>query len=330
MLDKNLAEDIRMKLARNEMEDAFEQLIVQVKRTAWYNEVTLLSGQFYDLKTGQRSGLISFEDANLKKNQIRNALLDLLQEIEKQRYQETLRNLQPRPQPTQIDDHSGVRFINSILFKVVYLDIPSSLETQLIQFADEEQYVRGVEVGPYFEWVILRDRNLFWKYSVPETLGEKLWEFYENKEHIKQVALGPVDDFVVLRGSYGYYYSGIPQKLADCIVKRYNNKEDINYVALGKDNSWVLIYSRNGYESDGASEDLRNQLWEFNKANDDIKQVALGPNNTFALLRGNKGFYISAGVPQDFYDKMFELHEIAHEIKSVSLLDNGGWLILYM
>ncbi len=334
MLDKNLVDSIRMMVARNELEEAFEELFGQVKSTAWASEVIMLSGRFYDLKTGERKKLIPFETASHEKNQIRNALLELLEHMENRRHQETLQsqNTKPKPEPTSapIESTTGMQIVHSKLFKVAYRDIPSSLETELLKFAEEEHFVRSIEIGPYYDWVLIRDRNLFWKYGVPETLGEKLWEFYENKEHIKQVALGPAEDFAVIRGSYGYYYSGIPQKLADCIVTRYNNKEEINNVVLGKNGAWVLVYSRNGYESDGVSEEVRNQLFEFNKNNDDIKQVALGSNETFSLLRGNKGFYISAGVPQDFYDKMFELNKTAHEIKSVSLLDNGGWLILYV
>lgn len=327
IIDETIAETIRMMLARDEMENAFEELFGKVKRTSWADEVIILSGRFHELKSGLRTGIVSFEKATLEKNQIRNSLLDLLEDMQKKQSLEALQELKPALTPPPKTD---VRSIYSTKFRVVYRDIPTMLETQLKRFAEEEQFVRGIEIGPYYEWVIMRDRNLFWQYGVSKLMEEKLWEFYHANEHIKQLSLGSNGEFVIIRGSYGYFYSGIPQALITELEKRYAEQQDITQVVLGANDSFVMIYGYNGYQTSGMPQALIDQLWNFNQKNENIKHVALGPRETFAILQGSVGFYISAGVPQDFYDKMFELNKTANEIKQVVLLQNGGWLILYV
>lgn len=79
---KKFAERIGDLLGKDELEVAIKELSNLMKRSGKLNEALIQSARLNDVMTQIRMGTISLEDANITKNQIRFAILSLLNEIE--------------------------------------------------------------------------------------------------------------------------------------------------------------------------------------------------------------------------------------------------------
>ena len=69
-------------LGRDELEAAIKELSELMKRSGKLNKALVQSARLNDVMTQIQMGTISMEDANITKNQIRFAILSLLNEIE--------------------------------------------------------------------------------------------------------------------------------------------------------------------------------------------------------------------------------------------------------
>ena len=87
MRQQTFFQDIRELIARDELEQALQQLRLLLDNTPQLNEVLQQSGRFADIRKQIRLGVVSHAEATLTQNQIRYALLELLDEIGKQQDQ---------------------------------------------------------------------------------------------------------------------------------------------------------------------------------------------------------------------------------------------------
>ncbi|MEO1261442.1 MAG: NB-ARC domain-containing protein, partial [Bacteroidota bacterium] len=83
--------NIRQLIGDGQMEEAIRQLKVLLANSPKLNEALLHSGRWNDVLQQIRKGTVTHEDANVTKNQIREALLQFIQEIENQQQEPTLR-----------------------------------------------------------------------------------------------------------------------------------------------------------------------------------------------------------------------------------------------
>jgi predicted HTH transcriptional regulator len=84
MLPQEFIDNIRNLVAKNERGNAIKLLNTMLRSSPKLNEVILQSAQHHDIIKQIRIGVLNEEQANKSKNQIRNRILDLLQEIEEQ------------------------------------------------------------------------------------------------------------------------------------------------------------------------------------------------------------------------------------------------------
>ncbi|MCB0653370.1 MAG: hypothetical protein KDC85_18995 [Saprospiraceae bacterium] len=84
MNSKQFIVAIRQKIAGDEIQDAITALQVLLANSPKLNEILIQSARHTDIMKHIRLGTVDFEQANVTKNQIRLALLDLLSEVEKQ------------------------------------------------------------------------------------------------------------------------------------------------------------------------------------------------------------------------------------------------------
>ena len=84
MTSRQLFHHIRDLIARNELEQALQQLQQLLANSPKLDEALQQSGRFADIRKQIRLGVVSHAEAALTQNQIRHALLELLGEIEKQ------------------------------------------------------------------------------------------------------------------------------------------------------------------------------------------------------------------------------------------------------
>jgi hypothetical protein len=82
MENKAFLEQIRHLIGNNELQQALEQLRALLENSPKLDEVILQSARFQDIRQQIRLGRVSHADAQVTKNQIREGLLDLLQEME--------------------------------------------------------------------------------------------------------------------------------------------------------------------------------------------------------------------------------------------------------
>ncbi len=82
MKNSDFVQQIRNFIAKDQLGEALKQLQLLLKDSPRLNEAILQSGRFADIQQQIRMGIISTEDANLTKNQIRTGLLNLLSELE--------------------------------------------------------------------------------------------------------------------------------------------------------------------------------------------------------------------------------------------------------
>ena len=87
MRQQTFFQNIRELIARDELEQALQQLRQLLDNTPQLNEVLQQSGRFADIRKQIRLGVVSHAEATLTQNQIRHALLELLDEIGKQQAQ---------------------------------------------------------------------------------------------------------------------------------------------------------------------------------------------------------------------------------------------------
>ena len=71
-------------IATDKLSEALNQLRSLLENAPQLNDVLLQSGRFHDIIRQIRQGLVSFEEANVTKNQIRFGLLGLLREVEQE------------------------------------------------------------------------------------------------------------------------------------------------------------------------------------------------------------------------------------------------------
>lgn len=75
---KQKKEEIRQLLAANKLEEAFDELVSMFQNSPQSNELVLQSASFHRLKEAKRKGSINWEKAQAAKNQIIDALLQIL------------------------------------------------------------------------------------------------------------------------------------------------------------------------------------------------------------------------------------------------------------
>lgn len=75
---KKKKEEIRQLLAANKLEEAFDELLSMFQDSPQSNELVLQSASFHRLKEAKRKGSINWEKAQAAKNQIIDALLQIL------------------------------------------------------------------------------------------------------------------------------------------------------------------------------------------------------------------------------------------------------------
>ncbi len=68
-------------IGKGELESAIQELSHLLKHSKKLNEIVLQSARYHDIKKQIRLGTVDFENANVTKNQIRAALLDIIREV---------------------------------------------------------------------------------------------------------------------------------------------------------------------------------------------------------------------------------------------------------
>jgi len=84
MNPSNFLQQIRQAIAKDELENALQQLHQLLQNTPKLDEITLQSARFHAIRKQIRIGVINPEKADLTQNQIRASLLELLQVLEKE------------------------------------------------------------------------------------------------------------------------------------------------------------------------------------------------------------------------------------------------------
>jgi len=79
---KERTEKVRYEIAKGSISTAFEILNEIAKSKENRNAVIILQNQYQQLKSNERLGLLSFQEASLKRNQILSSILSLLDDIE--------------------------------------------------------------------------------------------------------------------------------------------------------------------------------------------------------------------------------------------------------
>lgn len=79
---KQKKEEIRQLLAANKLEEAFDELLSMFQDSPQSNELVLQSASFHRLKEAKRKGSINWEKAQTAKNQIIDALLQILNTLD--------------------------------------------------------------------------------------------------------------------------------------------------------------------------------------------------------------------------------------------------------
>ncbi|NUO00076.1 MAG: hypothetical protein HUU01_05615 [Saprospiraceae bacterium] len=79
---ENFINNILTLISKNDLKTAIDELGQFLKRSPKLDELILQSARFNDVTQQIRMGTIDFEDAAIAKNKIRNAILDLVREIE--------------------------------------------------------------------------------------------------------------------------------------------------------------------------------------------------------------------------------------------------------
>ena len=75
MSNKNFIANIRQKIADDYIKEAIDQLRQLLENSPQLSEILLQSARYNDILRQIRQGIVSFEDADITKNQIRVALL---------------------------------------------------------------------------------------------------------------------------------------------------------------------------------------------------------------------------------------------------------------
>lgn len=84
MLTKNqIITDVRNFIAKDELSNAIELLSRILENDKSLDELIIQSAKKYRIEKEVRSGIVSYEDASITKNQITNALLEICRNIEK-------------------------------------------------------------------------------------------------------------------------------------------------------------------------------------------------------------------------------------------------------
>ena len=82
MTPKKFFQQIRTKLANDQIETALKQLQLYLADSPKLDEIIQQSGRFAQLRKQIRLGVVKHSDASLTRNQIRLSIFDLLQEVE--------------------------------------------------------------------------------------------------------------------------------------------------------------------------------------------------------------------------------------------------------
>lgn len=87
MISAELKQTIKNLLADGEIEEALDLLINESQNQRHYNIVVTISGQFNELKRKSLTGVMEQEDEEVRMNQIRNAILEFLDNVQENNIQ---------------------------------------------------------------------------------------------------------------------------------------------------------------------------------------------------------------------------------------------------
>ena len=104
-------EELRTLLAKDELESVLEKLQYYLKNSKALDEVILHSASYNDVMKQIRMNTIDFKDADVKKNKIRYALIDIVGVLEDEA--ENNPTLQQEIERVQADFANSIRVDNS-------------------------------------------------------------------------------------------------------------------------------------------------------------------------------------------------------------------------
>lgn len=207
-------------------------------------------------------------------------------------------------------------------------NVPSDLKDIIESLRTQNYAVKNVSVSPSNGWVVLYGRNATYYKGISQEAVTKLQELADADDEIRQVVLGPNSQYLITGNKNGWQ-SGMPQDMMDKLWALHYQGISARQVELGPNLAWLIIGTNNDFWYNGMPLQLINKLNEVKTRGNIIKHVDIGPSWQWVVLEGTNGYWLSPSYSQTLLDKLKELHDTNREIKSVSLLDNGGWILFY-
>jgi hypothetical protein len=340
-------EEVKDRIRRGDTRGALGLLAVLVSRGPHAAKVVLLEGQLNQLESELGLGLLDPADADIRRNRINAATLQLVQRLESEDGPglgpSLLRTRLRWVLPAAILLLAALAWwwsrsrpatspaAPSRAFRYAAHGVSSTLTRRLDTLQAAGEAVHHVALGGQGEWIALYGRNGYWQYDVPARLVAALDSLRAEDAEFHGVLLASSSDYLVWYDKNGFRYRSrggeMAPDLPDTLARYAAAGRPVKTVALSP-GGFVLLWDYNGYVCRGADNQLLERLRRLNREEVEFHHVAVDRRGNWLLLFGDNHFSWS-NIDRSLLDTLQNLTARGARLRQVAINEPEEWVVLY-